>query len=177
MRNFLFNIRLTKSKNSCSVPTTPALQDFESSRGRSSAGQHWTPGLWKEEKMDSDSSLEDSYSNSVLQEYNTSISHIANKIRSTEFEPLKIQHYETWQDTDEDKKREWINMVFEGCRVVCGVVAPNASKELFEVIFQKNDPQVTDDLKLLMYAYRDSPSKSIKTQILSLYAYRYNIVT
>ena len=78
------------------------------------------------------------------------MSHIANKIRSTEFEPLKFQHYETWQNTDEEKKRECVNMVFQGCRVVCGVVAPNASKKIFEVIFQKNDPQETDDL--LMYA-------------------------
>ena len=44
-------------------------------------------------------------------------------------------------------------MVKEGCRVVWGVVAPNASEEIFNAIFEEKKSHVSDELKTLMSAY------------------------
>ena len=110
---------------------------------------------------------------SVLEDYNEKMNLLSKQMGTADFIPLTFQHTKSWQETAEHEKAKCIDMAAEGCRVVCGVVAPNATNDLFETVFRKHDDQsVTRDLEALMCAYRDAPSRNIKTQILSIYAYR-----
>ena len=62
----------------------------------------------------------------------------------------------------------------EGCRIICKVVAPRGSEELFQAVKQPNEDAATPELLSSMTAYKNAPTKRLKTQILSLYAYRYS---
>ena len=96
---------------------------------------------------------------------------------SSAFEPLESRSKVAWQSTTEAKRKEIRGKALQGCRVVCEVIAPKAANELFESICKPTDSteyDVSAELKLLMSAYRDAPSKNVKTQILSLYAFRFS---
>jgi len=59
---------------------------------------------------------------------------------------------------------------------VCNVIAPNAGEELLRSCTQLSESgSATCDLLALIQAYKNAPTKNLKTQILSLYAYRYPI--
>ena len=66
----------------------------------------------------------------------------------------------------------------QGCLLVCEVVAPNAKDDLFQALSKLSSRESEDDLSkelsVLMTASRDAPTKSVKLQILSLYAYRFS---
>ena len=95
-----------------------------------------------------------------------------------DFKPLESRLLKTsWKDVSAAKQKEFRQKALEGCRVVCKVVAPHADDELFETICKPLDPSqsdVTPELEVLMVAYRDAPSRNVKTQILSLYAFRFS---
>ena len=66
--------------------------------------------------------------------------------------------------------------------LVCNVIAPNDGKTLFHALSspggEKDETAEADDvLKSLMTAYKNAKIKSMKTQILSLYAYKYSVST
>ena len=65
--------------------------------------------------------------------------------------------------------------------LVCEVIAPNYGKVLFNAMAtlgEMDDVAEADDvLKALMSAYKNAKTKSTKTQILSLYAYKYSVST
>jgi len=59
-----------------------------------------------------------------------------------------------------------------GCSIVCEIIVPNAGEKLLQsyVLFSEC---ASGDLVALMQAYKNAPTRNLKTQILSLYAYRY----
>ena len=59
--------------------------------------------------------------------------------------------------------------------LVCKVIAPEDADKLFNALTSKEEDkcQVSDDLKMLMGAFKNANSKNVKTQILSLYAHRF----
>ena len=65
--------------------------------------------------------------------------------------------------------------------VVCDGIAPNDGKQLFEAMrstdLENPDPIADDLVRTLMNAYKKATNRSTKTQILSLYAYKYSIST
>ena len=62
----------------------------------------------------------------------------------------------------------------EGCRIICKVIAPRGSEELFQAVKQPTEDAATPELLSLKTAFKNAPTKRLKTQILSLYAYRYS---
>ena len=66
----------------------------------------------------------------------------------------------------------------QGCLLLCEVIAPNAKDDLFQALSKQSSGESEDDLSkelsVLMMAYRDAPTKSVKLQILGLYAYRFS---
>ena len=63
----------------------------------------------------------------------------------------------------------------EACRAVCNVIAPRGSEELLQAFKTPAVNEVcSDDLTTLITAYKQAPSKNLKTQILSIYAARYS---
>ncbi|KAK3752532.1 hypothetical protein QZH41_016311, partial [Actinostola sp. cb2023] len=64
--------------------------------------------------------------------------------------------------------------------IVCNAIAPNDGKELFQAIAsveqEQPDETVVDDvMKALMTAYKNASNNNTKTQILSLYAFKYSV--
>ena len=58
---------------------------------------------------------------------------------------------------------------------VCNVIAPRGSEELLQAFKTPAVNEVcSDDLTTLITAYKQAPSKNLKTQILSIYAPRYS---
>ena len=58
---------------------------------------------------------------------------------------------------------------------VCNVIAPRGSEELLQAFKTPAVDEVcSDDLTTLITAYKQAPSKNLKTQILSIYAPRYS---
>jgi hypothetical protein len=58
--------------------------------------------------------------------------------------------------------------------MICKVIAPRGSEELFQAVNQPAEEATTPELLSLMTAYKNVPTNRLKTQILSLYAYRYS---
>ena len=62
--------------------------------------------------------------------------------------------------------------VDEACQMVCKVIAPNANEQLLHACKQSARPDCKIDA--LTTAYKSAPTKSLKTQILSIYTLKYS---
>ena len=116
----------------------------------------------------------------VLHVYNTAMSKLAIKSSSSadNFSPLESRLKTSWENTTELDRQKCQEKALQGCLLVCEVIAPNAKDDLFQVLSKQSSRESEDDLSKelsgLMTAYRDAPTKSVKLQILSLYAYRFS---
>lgn len=135
----------------------------------------WTPSTWKHYEADSDDS--DQEENDIISAYNNTMKELSEKTaQAGVFQPLTFQLAGTWDTATEQEKTECVERAEEGCKVVCDAIAPNAGPELFESIYQKSSVKkdcCSAEMTILMTAYRDAPSKSVKMQILSIYAFKY----
>lgn len=113
----------------------------------------------------------------LLSAYNTAMDEIARKIPS-EREPLTSQ-LECWEKSSAAEQQHMIQKATDDCMPVCNVIAPNDGKQLFQAMMSENrekphDEAIVDDVvKVLMIAYKNAKNRNTKTQILSLYAYKY----
>ncbi|KAL9970005.1 hypothetical protein ACROYT_G022307 [Oculina patagonica] len=152
----------------CATPETTRTQD-----------PRWTPSVLSGPEEDSEEEKVVPDDHQTVQLYNTAMANLAASVPSSdEFTPLSSRLKTTWGKTaafDREKCRE---NALQGCLVICGVVAPNAKEELFHAICQpiqsESENVVSGELLALMTAYRDAPSKSVKLQILSIYAFRFS---
>ena len=104
---------------------------------------------------------------------------IASKV-AVERKPLTSQ-LDSWERSTAEKRQYYIQKATEDCMVVCDGIAPNDGKQLFEAMrstnLEKPDPIADDLVRTLVHAYKKATKRSTKTQILSLYAYKYSIST
>ena len=76
----------------------------------------------------------------------------------------------------ESDKQIYSDCAIEGCSVVCNIIMPNAGERLLESCTQIPEHEsISEDLVALMQAYKNAPTKNLKTQILSIYAYRFSV--
>jgi hypothetical protein len=76
----------------------------------------------------------------------------------------------SWTDATKEEQKMYTKKATEACQVICNIISPSAGKNLFQAVQEhKRDC----NLDFLTTAYRNTTSKKIKTQILSLYAYEY----
>jgi len=138
----------------------------------SNPGSLWTPG--KEYEHSPGISSEETVS-----VYNTAMSSIAGKIPGAKFNPLASQMQTSWDKSSKKEKVQYAEKARDDCMLVCKVIAPGDADKLFDAITEKSEIEfpVSRDLEILMSAYKNSSSKNLKTQILSLYAYRYSTDT
>ena len=114
----------------------------------------------------------------VLHVYNKAMSQLAKSASADNFSPLTSRLKTSWENTTELDRQKSQEKALQGCLLVCEVVAPNAKDDLFQALSKLSSRESEDDLSkelsVLMTAYRDAPTKSVKLQILSLYAYRFS---
>ena len=90
-------------------------------------------------------------------------------------EPLERQLQSTLQEVSIDERAALTEKAKAACRVVCTTIAPNDGPNLFKLVQQAGEKNISDELLSLIMAYKNAPTKNIKTQILSLYAFNYSI--
>lgn len=78
-----------------------------------------------------------------------------------------------WEEATRNEKAACLEKVDEACQAVCKVIAPRDSVKLLQAYRETRDDIENDDLRALVTAYKSTPSKNTKTQILSIYATRY----
>ena len=74
------------------------------------------------------------------------------------------------------RKTLFVRKATEACKMVCSAIAPEAGKKLFQAVCkncEKEDPDIENELRPLLQAYKNAPTKESKTQILSVYANNY----
>ena len=98
---------------------------------------------------------------------------------TNEFKPLQSRLSSTWEDTSRKDQEQCIKTAKVACEMICDVIAPNAKDELLKFLVlgtAEQDAQfVSKELDILMWTYMNAPSKSLKTQILRIYADRYPV--
>ena len=114
---------------------------------------------------------------SLMFEYNKALSSLSEKVKVGKFTSLTFQLNTTWEEATQDEKEIRIDKAMEGCKVVCEVIAPKAGDELLQSCVQLPDQEtetISDELITLMQAHKYAPTRNLKIQILSLYAYQYS---
>lgn len=85
--------------------------------------------------------------------------------------PLTFLLKSTSEEAKEHEKEICIDKATEACSLVCDVIAPKAGQELFQACFTPDKGTSHMNLVPLMRAYSNATTSTLKTQILSLYAY------
>ena len=75
------------------------------------------------------------------------------------------------------EKSMYIEKATEASKLICTVIAPNDWKKLFQAMahYDWNLQNLAHNLHPLMTAYAQAPTKNLKTQKLSIYAYEQTI--
>ena len=90
-------------------------------------------------------------------------------------EPLTFRLVSEWDMATANERALCLDQVDEACRAVCSVIAPSDSEKLLQAFQNSTSVNVcSNDLQALIVAYKNAPSRNLKTQILSLYAPRYS---
>ena len=107
---------------------------------------------------------------------------IASTISSAR-EPLTSQ-LDSWKKSTAAQRQHCIQKATEDCMLVCDVIAPHDGKQLFQAMMTAGvqgkadgEAMADDVVKTLMCAYKNAKNRNTKTQILSLYAYKYSVST
>ena len=82
-----------------------------------------------------------------------------------------------WEKCSFPKKSEFVQKAGEACQLVCDVIALRDGKALFQAVVdhgKKCKIAIDVGLQTLMVAYQKAPTKSLRTQILSIYADRFS---
>ena len=140
----------------------------------------WTPGCWSGQDSQSSEDDEDAESGakvaiSVFSDAMDNLNQVATN--AARVSPLMFQLKTTWDEASEEEKEMCIDKATEACNLVCDVIAPKAGQELFQSCCTQQKDANYKDLVPLMEAYSNASTKNVKTQILSLYAYRYPVKT
>ena len=72
--------------------------------------------------------------------------------------PLEKSHSTKWEKASKKDQKACIDRATEACQVVCGIIASENGEKLFEDMKSTNE-QVSEELRLLMIAHRDAPTR------------------
>ena len=88
--------------------------------------------------------------------------------------PLGSRLDTKWENASKKDQNTCIDRITEACRVVCEVIAPQDGENLFKTMKNMGERNISEELRLLMIAHRDAPTRNLKTQIVRIYAYRFS---
>ena len=91
-------------------------------------------------------------------------------------ETLTLQLSGKWDNASKSEHDECISIAKEASCLLCHVIAPDEGKKLYQTLQmpqdQTTEEKLSGDLLAIITAYRNAPTRNLKTQILSFYAYR-----
>lgn len=162
------------------LPTTPEITPLTHRTKSAAHTADWTLGCNTEHESDSSGDNEEptSSSESTISAFNTAMETLNEvKTKADRVTPLTFQLKSTWDETKEAEKEVCIDKAIEACNLVCDVIAPKAGQELFQSCFIPDKERHHEDIVPLMQAYSNATTRNVKTQILSLYAFRFSAKT
>lgn len=162
--------------NLATVMSTPAITPARPNSAAYNA--EWTPGCGS--RQDSQSSKDDDEAKSGAKVAIAACSTaMENQVATNagRVSPLMSQLKTSWDEASEEEKEVFIEKATESRNLVCDIIAPKAGPELFRSCVTPEKDANFSDLVPLMEAYSNASTKNVKTQILSLYAYRYPVKT
>ena len=109
-----------------------------------------------------------------LELFNSTMACLSEGMKGINIEPLEHQLPSTLEEISLKERAVYQEKAKAACRVVCTTIAPNDGENLFKLVQQPQEEKVSEELLSLLMAYKNAPTKNIKTQILSLYAYNYS---
>ena len=135
----------------------------------------WTPSCWTSISSDSDddaagfSAIEEP----VLSTYNKALDDLS-KLSDCETpcRPLEFQLNGSLENASRVKKADCLARATEACKLVCNVIAPDDGESLFNSLPRKEE--APEQIRLLINAFAQAPTRNLKTQILRIYAYEYS---
>ncbi len=145
----------------------------------SGSDKPWTPGQWRKTAESSDESPSEELCaqallpHQVFTTYNAALEKIAS-ISDSKVEPLTFRLKTEWDKATQNEQRLCVEKVDEACRAVCQVIAPGASEQLL-MAYVKSASGSRSQLEVLISTYQQAPTKTLKTQILSIYALRFTV--
>ncbi|CAB3999301.1 Hypothetical predicted protein, partial [Paramuricea clavata] len=172
------SIRLAKrmgAMNLEALTTTPCITPVSKRSKTATQTAEWTLGCNSGPNSQSSEDNEESMSSSrsAMTVFNDAMEKLRQVATSADqVNPLTFQLKTTWDEAKEDEKEVCMDKAIEACNLVCAVIAPKAGQELFKSCCMSEE-DTYGDLVPLMQAYSKAPTRNVKTQILSLYAYRY----
>jgi hypothetical protein len=122
----------------------------------------WTPG---ESTFHDDSSEEElifSSQDCAVETYNEAMETLCTKLENDKFHPLEHALNKTWENATKEEKKTCVETAKEGCRIICIVIAPGGSEELFQAVNQPAEEATTPELLSLMTVYKNAPKKELK---------------
>ena len=108
----------------------------------------------------------------LLHDYNTTMGLVA-ETHGTTHCPLTSQLNVPWKNATEDQKSQCVDQAKDDCRLVCSMIAPQSGLELYESLVSPTADEPSPEPIALMTAYKNATTRSLKLQILSIYANRY----
>ena len=137
----------------------------------------WTPRQCHErpESSSGDDSSGEKAEHDVIKEYNEAMTKIAS-LTGGKVKPLTFRLTSEWDKATSNEKASCLDQVDEGCRTLCKVIAPKGSEKLLQA-YQESKTNVCSNINestALIAAYKQAPTRSLKTQILSIYGLRYS---
>ena len=137
----------------------------------------WTPGQGIEEGNEDSKEEEESKkeAESLIGTYNEAMDNLSVQTKIGNVSSLIFQLKSSWDEATEDNKEVCTEKAMEGCSILCQIIASNSGDELLQSCVQLSYLETgcaSGDLVALMQAYKNAPTRKLKTQILRLYAYR-----
>ena len=100
---------------------------------------------------------------------------LADAVNKPRMQPLSSQVV-SWDKCTNAEQEIYLRTTEDAFRLICHTIAPNDSDKLLKTFQQNRYCSYDNDIGLqaLVAAYKNAPSKPLKTQILSIYASRYS---
>ena len=166
----MFHMHRTSKAQALQNMTT-VLPTPKSERLQQNLESDWTPGSYiSQEEVSFDTPPQPDEALMKINEGLEKIEKCCEKRRSS---PLSSLMETKWERADEEEKTQFVRKATEACKMVCSAIAPEAGEKLFQAVCKKEDPDIENELKPLLQAYKNAPTKDSKTQILSIYANDY----
>ena len=142
----------------------------------------WTPRLCPTDKLESSGEEGESHltvkSNcrASVQVFNSAMENLAEVSGQKKVDQLQYQ-LKSWDACTDVEREKFVCKATEACRLVCNVTAPNDGEKLLQALQGEKVNGTTADpgLEALVAAYRRAPSHMLRTQILSIYANRFEV--
>ena len=141
----------------------------------------WTPSFWSRHGCDSEDE-EDAKDRDVTEQvkkFNETISALAETAGVEKPSELKYQVLD-WDTASDQVRAESAQRASEACSLIRQIIAPNDSEKLFQSMdtpLPREPEQPSSELVALMTAFSRAPTRNLRTQILSIYAYEYPVKT